>query len=186
MTTKEDKKQELNLFSIDEKQYGKEYKEHLLEQYKLFVDMADKNSERRSNYNSFYLSLISALIAIIGILSQIEKPISIAYYWWVAIVSISGIAFCLLWKTNINCYRQLGKAKFRVINEIEKKLPVAAYAKEWECLCGADLKSKYQELTLVERWIPLVFVIIFVLLLIVSLFMANYDYLANAFSFITF
>jgi hypothetical protein len=158
----------------------------LLEQYKMFVDMADKNSERRSNSNSFYLSLISALIAIIGILSQIEKPISSIYFWWVALVSVSGIIFCILWKTNINCYRQLGTAKFNVINEIEKKLPVVAFAKEWECLCDAKSKSKYEELTLVERWIPVVFIAIFALLLAVSLIMANYDYLTNLVSSIEF
>jgi hypothetical protein len=186
MTNDNAKKPELNLFSIDEKQYGKEYKDHLFEQYKLFIDMADKNSERRSKYNSFYLSLISALIAVIGILSQIEKPISTIYFWWVALVSVIGVIFCILWKTNINCYRQLGTAKYTVITEIEKRLPVVAFAKEWEYLCDAKTKSKYEELTLVERWIPLVFALIFVLLLAVSLILANYDYLSNTFSSLKF
>ena len=140
--------------------------------------MADKSSERRYLSNTFYLSLITALIAIIGILSQIEKPVSTLYFWWVALVSLAGIIFCMLWNTNINCYRQLSDAKFKVINELEEKLPVAAFATEWYCLKNGG-KKKYPELTLIERRIPLMFLALFVILLIISLATANYEALLS-------
>ena len=170
---------ELKLFPIEEKTYGKRFNEHLLEQYKLYVEVADKNSDRRSTSNVFYLTLISALITIIGVLSQVDKPVGNIYFWWVAVASFSGIVFCLLWNTSIKCYRQLSEAKFKVINEIEKRLPVAVFAKEWDYLNQGTQKTKYPQLTLVERWIPLTFLVLFLSLLVISLVMANFSYLST-------
>ena len=137
---------ENKLFSVDEKTYGDKFKAHLLEQYKLCVEMADKNSERRTASNTFYLTLTSALIAIIGVLSQVNPPVGNLYFWWVALVSLSGVVFCVLWHTSIRCYRTLSDAKFKIINEIEEKLPVAAFAKEWCYLNPAGKKTKYPQL----------------------------------------
>jgi len=172
-------RKEPKLFLVDEKTYGEDYKEHLLEQYKLCVGAADMISDRRSASNTFYLTLISALIALIGVLSQVNKPISALYFWWVALVSLSGIMFCLLWNTSIDCYRQINQAKYKVINEIEERLPAAAFAKEWSYLKAENKKAKYPELTLVERWIPVMFLVLFLILLIISLIMANYALIAK-------
>ncbi len=167
------------LFSTDEKTYGKEYREHLIEQYKVCVEMADKSFERRSNSNVFYLTIISALVTIIGVLSQIDKPVGNIYFWWAALVSFSGVVFCLLWKSSIECFRQLSEAKFKVINEIEKRLPAAAFATEWDYLNCGNKKTKYPQLTLVERRIPFLFLILFLALLTIFLISANFDLIAK-------
>ncbi len=170
---------ETKLFPIEEKTYGEKFNDHLLEQYKLYVEMADNNSERRSKSNTFYLTLVSALITIIGVLSQVSKPIGNMYFWWVALVSISGIVFCLIWNNSIKCYRVLSEAKFKVIHEMEKRLPVAAFAKEWDYLNQGSQKTRYPQLTLVERWIPLTFLVLFLSLLVISLVVANFSYLST-------
>ena len=48
------------LYGISPDKYGGEYQNHLLEQYKLYVQMADKISERRQSANSFFLTVNTA------------------------------------------------------------------------------------------------------------------------------
>ena len=43
--------------AMNPEKYGEKYKEHLLEQYKLYVEMADRISGRRQTANSFFLSI---------------------------------------------------------------------------------------------------------------------------------
>ncbi len=56
-----------NLIKITKDHYGDNYQAHLLEQYKLYVDITDKISARRNQVNSFYISLLSGLLAFIYI-----------------------------------------------------------------------------------------------------------------------
>ena len=51
-------------------EYGEKYQEHLLEQYKLYVQMADKISERRQSANTFFLTINTVLIAFLGIVGK--------------------------------------------------------------------------------------------------------------------
>lgn len=50
---------------------------YLLDQYKLCVEMADRVSSRRIQTNQFYLSLLSALLAIVAF--SLNKDSSISY-----------------------------------------------------------------------------------------------------------
>lgn len=68
----------------------------------------------------------------------------------------------------IRSYRQLNSGKFKVIHEIEKELPIAAYDKEWEILGRGKQPGKYLQLTRVEQWVPLVLSIPYLLLLVYS------------------
>lgn len=47
--------------------YGSEFEKHLFEQYKLYVEMADRISTRRMWANSFFLSVHTALIAVLSV-----------------------------------------------------------------------------------------------------------------------
>ena len=50
-------------------EYGEKYHEHLLEQYKLYVEMADRVSERRQTANNYLLTVNSILVSLFGVLS---------------------------------------------------------------------------------------------------------------------
>jgi len=156
------------LFVIKEEDYGDKYKSHLLEQYKLCLTMADKNSSRRATANNFFLSLNTALITVIGILSRLGASFVTFYPWWIVAASVAGILLCWIWIVTIRCYKELNEAKFKIINAIERKLPVAAFEAEWKCL-NPDNNSKYPQLTRVERWIPLIFAALYVALTIIAL-----------------
>jgi len=54
------------LYSVSNKEYGSEYNSHVIEIYKLYVEMADRISTRRQLANSFFLSINTAIVAIVG------------------------------------------------------------------------------------------------------------------------
>ena len=76
-----------------QEKYGTKYKAHLLEQYKLYVEMADRISARRQTANSFFLSINTALIALTGYMSFSSKTAT-DIYW---LVSPAGMILCFIW-----------------------------------------------------------------------------------------
>ena len=81
------------LLAVEEKNYGKDYKQHLLEQYKLYVEMADEVSSRRSKANNFFLSVNTLLVTAIGVLTELESSFITLNLWWVLISSFAGVLF---------------------------------------------------------------------------------------------
>ena len=53
----------------------------------------------------------------------------------------------------------MNEAKFKVVHEIEDKLPVAMYQQEWKLL---EKMPRYRPLNAVERIVPWVFIAIYV------------------------
>lgn len=157
-------------FVIVEETYGGKYKDHIVEQYKLCVEMADRVSSRRSTTNDFFLTLNSILITAIGVLSRVGVGDTIFNVGWMIVASIAGILFCWCWVATINGYRALNSAKFKVINSIEKRLPIAAFEAEWKWLLNPEGKTaKYTELTNAERWIPRIFMFLYIALIVFAI-----------------
>jgi len=152
--------------SIENNKYGEKFKEQLLEQYKLYVEMADRISERRMQTNKFYISLLSGLLALLSILVSIGNLNQTLTF---VIVSLLGMALCILWHINIRSYRQLNSGKFKVIHEMEQNLPFPCYDKEWEILGKGKEKSKYFQFTRVEKYIPLILSIPYIFLFLYTL-----------------
>lgn len=59
---------ELNLRRQSKEAYGSEFEKHLFEQYKLYVEMADRISARRMLANSFFVGVHTALITAFTVL----------------------------------------------------------------------------------------------------------------------
>lgn len=157
------------LFVFDEKTYGSEYRKHLLEQYKICVETADKISSRRSAANNFFLSINTLLFTAIGLLSRLGSGFTTFTFVWVVVASAAGILFCWTWLSTIQCYRKLNSAKFEVINKIEQKLPVKAFETEWAILTADDMTEKYPQLTQVERWVPKIFTLLYLVLALIAI-----------------
>ncbi|RLI03069.1 hypothetical protein DRO38_03190 [Candidatus Bathyarchaeota archaeon] len=150
--------------------YGDKFQDHLIEQYKLYVEMADRVSARRAQTNRFYISLLSVLLALLSIVVTREVFNGILSVIFVA-VGILGIALCFLWYVNIRAYRQLNSGKFKVIHEMEQRLPFPAYEREWEILGKGKESKKYLKLTRIEQCVPFALAIPYLLLLAYSLYM---------------
>ena len=156
--------------SDSEREYGEAFKQHLLEQYKLYVEMADRVSTRRAQTNRFYISLLSGLLALLSIVGGRNRFSDFQTIAFMA-VAILGLALCVLWNVNIRSYRQLNSGKFKVIHEMEQHLPFPCYDKEWEILGEGKESKAYLQLTRVEQYVPFVLAVPYLLLLIYSLFM---------------
>ena len=140
--------------------YGEKYPDHFLEQYKLYVEMADRISQRREQSNRFYVTLVAAIVALLILAARL----GVADGVWPIIFLISGlfgIALSAVWHFNINSYRQLNRAKFGIIGEMEKQLPAAPYADEWKLLRPKAGPPQYIQLTRVERFVPALFAVLF-------------------------
>jgi len=145
-------------------EYGEHFNEHFLEQYKLYVEMADRVSERRAQTNRFYVSLLSGLLALISILrgnvlSELQTAVFVA-------VAILGLLLCILWYINIRSYRQLNSGKYKIIHEMEQRLPFPCYNKEWEILGKGKSGESYLKLTRVEQYVPIILAVPYAFLLI--------------------
>ena len=152
------------------------YQDQLLEQYKLYVQMADKISDRRAVANTFFLSLNSFILTLLGILPQLKTNVSEFTLLWIIIVSIAGIIFSLAWIMLIRGYRKLNEAKFYVINSIEVKLPVTMYTSEWkylekikEKIRFLPIKVGYSALSKIEQWIPFLIIFLYISLMLGSI-----------------
>lgn len=149
-------------------EYGEQFKDHLLEQYKLYVEMADRVSDRRERTNRFYISLLSLFLALLSIifgrniLGEFQTVVFL-------IISVLGLVLCILWYVNIRSYRQLNSGKFKVIHEMEQYLPFNCYDKEWEILKKGKESETYLQLTSVEEYVPIILAVINLLLFICSL-----------------
>jgi hypothetical protein len=162
----------------------------LLELYKNAVEMADRVSSRRAGANTFFLTLNTALAAVVGIVSSARKPPphgsapSFDAFGLVA-TAVAGMVLALVWRALLAYYRRLNGAKFDVINNLERQLPAQPYADEWAILHRGEpdeehtelerrqlvkrwqrwrRRTRHREATVIEQVVPLVFVLIYVAL----------------------
>src|SRR5689334_17256545 len=121
----------------------------ILELYKIALEMADKNSERRHTTNNFFLGLNAAMITLLGYFAGRQAGIPEELFVFLPPV---GIITSYLWFRLIESYRQLGTAKFAVIHELESQLPAQLYAGEWILAGEGNDPKKYTPFTHIERW----------------------------------
>jgi len=117
-----------------------------LDLYKLAVEMADRISARRGVANTFFLTVNTGLAALLG---------GNELRWYVA---GAGIVLCAAWWALLKSYRDLNRAKFGVILVMEQQLPAQPFGDEWNQL----KKTRYRELGQVERFVPVLFALVYV------------------------
>ncbi|MCF7860884.1 hypothetical protein K9M79_01470 [Candidatus Woesearchaeota archaeon] len=140
------------------KKSGKEFDRILFEQYKIITTSADKITDKRHNTNKFYLGINSFLFTVSAYLTTINRTII------PLLISIVGFIISIVWNKNIESYKSLNSAKFRVIHELEQHLPANIYKKEDEYL-----KKNYYKLTSIEKWIPFIFALLYATIIIIIL-----------------
>ena len=137
-------------------------KSDALELFKIYHDSIEKVAEKRQKANSFFMTLNTGIIAIIGFLFQKDtaSDLKLLYLFLPFVGIISGI----YWYQLVVSYRQLNKGKFAVLNIIEEYLTLAPYKAEWFELGEGKDKKKYKPLTHTEQRIPIVFIIMYLFL----------------------
>lgn len=123
----------------------------LLEQYKLYVDLMDRVSQRRQQCNQFYLSLVTALAGASLIFSGDKQDFD---KHLLAGTALLCLFIALLWWLALTSYRQLNRSKFVVIDTLEDQLSHACFRQEWEVLQQDRRPWVYNQLSHIERAVP--------------------------------
>ncbi|GEO34955.1 RipA family octameric membrane protein [Cellulomonas aerilata] len=136
---------------------GSGYQAAIMEQYKLYVEMADRISSRRGLANTFFLTLHSAVLTLVAVFWK-DQPDGLSS-WVLLPLLVLALGLCLAWFWLVRSYRQLNSGKFAVIGALELRLPASPWWNgEWKALRGDEKdKSTYWALTHLEIWIPFLF-----------------------------
>lgn len=142
----------------------------VMEAYKLAVEMADWMSARRAVANAFFLAVNTTLVAVVGLRTE-GCGSRLPYF----AVCAAGMVVAVCWWFLLQNYRRLSEAKFVVINRIEDEhLPVKVFKDEWTELGGDSppanrrerVKAGLKQLGGVERLVPVVFALLYIVLFI--------------------
>lgn len=148
-------------------EFGEHYSEVLVAVYELYVEMADRISQRRDRANLFFLTTNTGLVGLLGYL-QGNTPAAGRYLAYIPI-ALAGVALSFLWYRIIRSYRDLNSAKFKVVHEIEHRLPLRPYDAEWEMVGRGTRPDLYLPFTHVEIVVPWVFMALHVMSALLSL-----------------
>lgn len=134
----------------------------LLEIYKLHARLADRVSQRREGANRLYVSLLVGLGVLLAALLRVgigdasERLVLFSIGAFGAFLSIS-------WFVIIQAHGQLNRAKFRVLQELEKQLVYEFFTLE------DKERSGFWKLTTIEVTLPVASGILFLGLIVYSL-----------------
>jgi len=137
-----------------------------VEQYKLYVETAEQNSSRRLAANSFFLTINTGISALFGYMASFKQVDAMIAQ---LAVPVAGIMLSYFWYRLIVSYREMNRAKFKVIHEMENHLPFKAFDAEWEAVEQGKNPKKYRPYTNIEAAVPWVFISIHSLLLVSSI-----------------
>lgn len=144
--------------SLINKEVNSDNKENIIvEQYKTYIESADRNSDRRINTNNFYIVLNSMIITGLGMFID-NTTMSILLF-------VLGILFSIIWCINLINYKNISSCKYNIINEIENMLPIRMFKYEWEKLDTGKNIKKYIPVTDLEKIIPIIFILIYIILI---------------------
>jgi hypothetical protein len=133
----------------------KAYQAAILDQYKLYVEMADRISQRRGLTNTFFLTLNTAIFTLVGVFWKDKPNTSV---WWLILPLIILLCQCFAWFYLVRSYRLLNSAKYEVVGALEERLPASPYWRaEWWALGEGKDRRKFWPLSHIEKWIPLLF-----------------------------
>jgi hypothetical protein len=140
--------------------------QYYLEQYKTYLGMLDKISDRRQQANEFFLALNTALLGFLGYTQSQQEPSTLLF----VVASVVGICLSYFWYAIIKSYRELNAVKFKVVQAIEQRLPIALFDTEWEIIGRREDKTTYSPFTYIEIRVPWVLSVLYVGILIYSIF----------------
>ena len=133
-------------------------KEYRFEQYKIFVESAEKNSEKRVTQNNIYLTINLAFLSYI----LFQKPNLVE----TIITSFVGLIICLVWLLTIINFCKRNKVKFDIINEMEEEFG-NLYKEEWKRISILTPLSTY------EKFLAIIFVMVYIIIPILNILTKN-------------
>lgn len=143
------------------------YENHYLEQYRMYLHIYNSTNDRANKSNDFFLGLNTAIIGVLGYLETKNLADSNSVIFLFA--PFVGIAICYCWYQIIISYKNINRAKFKVIHNIEEKLPLSLFKTEWELLGRGQNELIYRKLSSIEKKIPIIFIVLYAVIFGISL-----------------
>ncbi len=113
--------------------------------YETYVSALLHNESKRQNANQIYLTISLAIVTAHSTIEGFPKTLAALMIGFVAVI----------WVLTIVSYRNLSRAKFAVLLDMEKELPYDPFTKEWEALPRAQ---RWVGLTRLETLAPFVLI----------------------------
>jgi hypothetical protein len=130
--------------------------------FELYLATAEKVGDRRAQANAWMLSVNSAIVALYGYLQADKVAVGATQKAvWLWAIPAAGAIVCVAWWALLASYRKLNRAKFAVLMQLEKDLPVALFTSERE-IYGAE---KRRPLSQIESAIPACFTLLYLVML---------------------
>ncbi len=152
-----------NLFKSNVESFGDPHHQHMVMIYTAFLQSMEAVSNRRQSTHSFFLSINTAIVALSSYFTTTKT--SLALY----MIPATGIVVCLIWDQLLRKYRNLNKVKFKVIHDMEQKLPMAPYDAEGAYFMEDSPKQKDIGFTFIERRIPYIFILFHLVVLVLNI-----------------
>ena len=129
----------------------------LIEQYKAKLTDLGNLGTRQTSMTTYYVSIVSALFGVLAFKDRALKDID---PYVVSFISGAGILVSLLWLHAVSFFRNLFRAKIQVLEFLEQSLPFQTFSLEFRKMKDSGARSWLT----VERFVPAVFLLFFVLL----------------------
>ena len=154
----------------EELEQSESSKDQLIEIYKLQSQLAISISNRRTTIHKFYMLLMSGLTlifpAFFKLPTEIRNLISIEFL--ILGLPLLGITLSVTWFIFISSNLRQSIIKYEALKKLEDKLEYQFFKDEWKYLEKYQKGKAYWETSYVEIFIPVLFFIIFTLLLHVA------------------
>jgi hypothetical protein len=136
----------------------------IFQQYKLYSEQKESFITRSFAINRFYLCL--CIILLFGV--YLTKTAIFAYSIPLGtLLTIIGMCCAILWWMNMDSYNMLIKIKFaKVLEEIEKKLPVQPYGEEYKEIAEYREKKKMFLFSDIQKTVAVIVFLMFFVSLI--------------------
>ena len=135
-----------------------EYHELLMQQYQLYVEMADRVSARRSLSHVFFMTFHAVILGLLG-LSLIHLQ-TITRVGFLLFPLLGLLVMCYGWWALVQYFRRLSRAKALVIAELEKRLPSRPMIQAEYKAMGRI--SPYRQLKRMEVVLPFIFGLLYI------------------------
>ncbi len=118
--------------------------------YSVYVEAISATEARRQSVSTFSIGAISILFGTMGAANSFDE-----LYFLIPILAISA-----LWLAKLNFFAKLAKAKWDVVIDLEKKLPVSPFSDEWMLIKSKRSDFLYIGPSKLERAYPIMIIVI--------------------------
>lgn len=147
-----------NLWNEEQDNFSNEqYYALLIEQYKIYVEMADRASFRRVSINLFFLITNITIVGIMALgISRSSTELSLSLLV-LPLLGLLAISYC--WWRVVRFYRHTVNIKDQVIGALEKRLPSSPIFSAERVI--AEQKGSFTPLKRIETYMPFIFMLLY-------------------------